>query len=322
MRSLLIELLLFPATLCHQLMPSAFLGKGTNCADQGSACPAGTVPWEDGSCEPLEAATAAAKAHLRSNMFAFDKANEATYFEAGIAISSVELALRARQRFGWAGRVPHTLWRQFVLPFASVNEARTNWRRLMWDALTVQPWLLKLSNDTSVERVAVALNQQMWTDLRPNQSPIVFRPDQTPLIFDSISTIAFGYASCTGISISYVNALRTLGIPARLVGTPAWHGRPKDGNHNWVEVLTSDGWRFIEGAPAGPGETFSNYCDKWFCHPDRFFRNGTGTRVFAAVYGPPTTFGAHYPMAWDIANRDVGAIDRSDWYDAVCSACS
>ena len=56
------------------------------------------------------------------------------------------------------------------------------------------------------------------------------------MIFYPMSTMVFGYASCTGISILYVDALRSVGIPARLVGTPAWHGKENDGNHNWVEV--------------------------------------------------------------------------------------
>ena len=260
--------------------------------------------------------------YLRSNMFSFDKPNEATYFDGGIASSSVDLALAARSRFGWAARVPRQTWQEYVLPYASVNEARTDWRQLMWNVFVKQPWLLKLSNDSSLASVALALNQHMWADLRPGGAAIAFRSEQTPLIFDAMSTIAFGFASCTGISITYVNALRTIGIPARLVGTPAWHGKPKDGNHNWVEVWTGKEWQFIEGGPAGPGESFTNPCDKWFCHPDRFFRNGTGTRVFAAVYGIPTAAAPHYPMSWDLGNRAIAGIDRSAYYDAVCSACS
>jgi hypothetical protein len=35
----------------------------------------------------------------------------------------------------------------------------------------------------------------------------------------------------------------------------------------WVGGTTDsgDGWAFIEGAPAGGGETLTNPCDKWFC---------------------------------------------------------
>ena len=160
----------------------------------GTGCPPHTVPWEDGSCEPIKSATATATDYLRKNIFAFDKANEATFFGGGVAASSVDLALGVRSRFGWAASVPRPLWRQFVLPYASVNEARTDWRQLMWDVFSKQSWLLALSNDTSLGSVALALNEHMWADLRPGgQSPIAFRSEQTPLIFDAMSTIAFGY---------------------------------------------------------------------------------------------------------------------------------
>lgn len=137
--------------------------------------------------------------------------------------------------------------------------------------------------------------------------------------------------------------LRTFGVPARLAGTPAWHGAPKKGNHNWVEVWLGgegsagsggarsagaasgaalddglDGWRFIEGAPAGGGETFANPCDKWFCNRAHFNASG-GTRAFAAGYGPPS--GVHYPMAWDLPNTGVVGVDRTAYYEAACAAC-
>ena len=288
-----------------------------------SSPPPPCVPWASGKCEPYDAAAAAATKYLHDNMFAWDVPNAQSLFQ-GVAAASVSLALQARQRFGWAATVPRELWEQYVLPYASVNEARTDWRQLMWDAFTAEPWLHALANSSSLESVALAVNAHTWASLRPGAKPIVFRSEQTPLIFDAMSTIAFGYASCTGISITYVNALRAVGVPARLVGTPAWHDRTEDGNHNWVEVWLggSKGWSFIEGSPAGPGETFADPCDKWFCHPSHFFANGTGTRTYAAVYGKPAAGGPHYPMEWDTANKAVAGVDRSAYYDATCSRCA
>jgi len=105
------------------------------------------------------------------------------------------------------------------------------------------------------------------------------------MIYDPMSIINFGYASCTGVSILYVDALRSVGIPARVAGTPAWNGvTPSlDVNHNWVEVYLGvdpdctadcgDGWYINEAYPAGPGETFDNPCDKWFCNAEKFNPN-------------------------------------------------
>jgi len=248
------------------------------------------------------------------------------------------LALEARRKFGWASRVPRAVFEDAVLPYANVNEARSDWRQLLWNTLSAQEWVGALPNASTLEAVALAVNKHVWTALGKlsGKAQIVFKGEQTPLIYDPLSTILFGYASCTGVSITYVDALRTLGVPARVVGTPAWHGKQSDGNHNWVEVYLGEesGWRFIEAAPAGPGETFSNPCDKWFCNKAHF--GGSGTKVFAAVYrrsgaGGGVASGAAsgavaantqwYPMAWDLANHGVAGVERSAYYDATCSAC-
>ncbi len=298
------------------------------------ACPAGTVPWPGEPCEPLGEAIAAESAWLRAHAFKFDLPNAPTYFDNGVAVPTVRLALAARARYGWAAAVPRAIWRAAVLPYASVNEARTDWRQLMWE--TLSPLVTGMPNATAPAAAATALNGMLWSalgNLTARRTPIVFKPQQTPLIWDPMSTIVFGFASCTGISITFVDALRTIGIPARLVGTPAWHGVAADGNHNWVEVWlgagasapggaggADAGWAFIEGAPAGAGETFANPCDKWFCNGAHF--NGsvaTGTRVYAASYGPPT--GVHYPMEWDVGNTGVVGVDRTAYYHKVCGAC-
>ena len=76
-------------------------------------------------------------------------------------------------------------------------------------------------------------------------------------------SMRLGAATCTGLSMLLVMAMRSQGIPARVVGTPAWRfaalasGSPageageatgsaaglttEGGNHNWVECFVSDG---------------------------------------------------------------------------------
>jgi hypothetical protein len=113
---------------------------------------------------------------------------------------------------------------------------------------------LNMSDDPSksVGDVAMFVNEHLWRLLNP-KTPIYFKAQQTPLLYDSMSAISFGFASCTGLSILYLDALRSVGVPARLVGTPAWHGKYKDGNHNWVPgwfqqhscgLTSEDGKRF------------------------------------------------------------------------------
>ena len=59
-----------------------------------------------------------------------------------------------------------------------------------------------------------------------------------------------GMASCTGLSILLVDALRSVGIPARFAGTASWHD--DRGNHSWTEVRLDDGWHFTEFYQLGP----------------------------------------------------------------------
>ena len=257
------------------------------------------------------------------------RSRQASLFDGGPVGPTVNLSLTARQRFGWAARVPRPLWEQAVLPYASCNEARSDWRQLLWAELT--PLVASLSNGSSLADVALLVNAKAWEMLgRFSGAPkVAFHGGSTPLIYDPMSTLAFGYASCTGISILYVDLLRTVGVPARLVGTPAWHGQQEDGNHNWVEVWLGDdaptdlgdGWAFIEGAPAGGGETLTSPCDKWFCNKDKFGVSSGPNRtlVYATQFEQNTR--VHYPMAWDLTNHDVPGVERTKLYEQACGRC-
>ncbi len=297
-----------------------------------TSCPSGTVPWPNEPCEPIKEATAKAHTFLRENIFPFDVPMVDNYFGDGIVGPTVALALEARTKFGWAASVPRDIFNGAVLPYANVDEARTNWRQFLWDVLASAPWLAELPSDASLETVALRLNAEVWKQLGEltNKSCITFHSEQTPLIYDTMSTILFGFASCTGISITFVDALRTLGVPARLVGTPAWHGKPADGNHNWVEVWTGEGegdgaggWHFIEGSPAGAGESLTNPCDKWFCNPAHMqWADGKGTEVFAALYqAQPARAPSWYPMSWDTSNHGVAGENRTAYYVSACMQC-
>ena len=157
-----------------------------------SSCPAGTVPWPGEPCEAAEKATASATKFLRTNLPAFDLPNVETLFDGGIVEPTVNLSLAARQSFGWAARVPREMWQNAVLPFASVNEARTDWRQLLWRELA--PLVVGLSNSSSLADVATLVNKQAWALLGrfSSTASVVFKSEQTPLIYDPMSTLVFG----------------------------------------------------------------------------------------------------------------------------------
>jgi len=225
------------------------------------------------------------------------------------------MSVATRSEYAWAGPsvVPDEIFLEYVLPYASVNEPRTNWRPIFLSAL--EPIIASSTTDASTTpEVVQIVNDNIWSAF--DNKTIVFKSSQTPLIYDPMSIIAFGYSSCTGVSIFFVNALRAVGIPARIAGTPAWNGVPENGNHNWIEVWTSEGgWQFIEGKPAGAGESLDNPCDKWFCSAAKM----NGTHVFAGRWDQ--TAEIRYPMAWDGGNLEVPGDNVTAMYQEQCGKC-
>ena len=299
-----------------------------------AACTAGEVPWPAAgggvTCEPLKEAQTNALAFLGKNAPPWDRLNEYTLFgapggvdglEVGVASLGANATLGARAAYSWAAAVPRSTFEDYVLPYACVNEPRTDWHPLL--AAAVDPILAALPGNASTAAVAAAINgydaaiESAWDRL----GGIVFKSSQTPLIFDPVSTVAYGYASCTGVSITFVAALRVAGVAARLVGTPAWGGEPANGNHNWVEIYAPETgrWSFIEAKPAGGGETLADPCDKWFCDP-KHFPADDATKVFASRFNRFTN-ASIYEMAWDPTNLDVPGVDRTKDYFAMCSRC-
>jgi len=242
-----------------------------------------------------------------------------------VASVAVNMSLDARMNTTvtpWAQFVPKDIFNNFVLPYANLNEGRTNARALLAEALLT---ILQQNKATTFDDAISAVNGygdasfgSVWTAL--SKQKIYFKSSQTPLIYDPMSVIAFGYASCTGVSVMLVDALRAVGVPARVVGTPAWHNKTENGNHNWIEAWrgAEKGWAFIEAKPAGQGETLDNPCNKWFCNKDHF-PVPNDTPVFAAQFDRSS--GVVYPMAWDPDNEAIPGVDRTAYYAETCSKC-
>jgi hypothetical protein len=267
-------------------------------------------------CQNIDEAVLEATSFLMKNMPSWDRMNNATIVD-GVIVSTVNMSLSARMNHPWAAAVPREIFNNFVLPYANVNEARTDWRTHISAKLLPFVHNASFVASSSLEAGSI-INSVMWSALSVHTGKsITFKSEQTPAIFDPMSTIVFGYASCTGISILYVDALRSIGVPARIAGTPAWNGKVSNGNHNWVEVWSGSEWQFIEGRPAGPGETFSNPCDKWFCNKGKFGSDGS-TRVFAPQFEHTDVT---YPLAWDLRNKEIPGVDRTDYYMDTCRKC-
>jgi len=291
---------------------------------------------------------------LRDNIMEFDKVKMETLgfgtvpepdgLGQGMIGPTIDLAFQSKIDYPWTDILPQTVFYEYVLNYANVNEARSNWRPLLWDVLTpmIHNKMNATANSLQLNDVVHLVNQKLWNAFAGHES-IYFHSGQTPLIFDPMSVLVFGYASCTGLAILLVSALRTAGVPARVVGTPAWNGQPDQGNHNWVEVYapTPMKSRSLDGDPYRSNSAWSDWvffepsanqtqvddltttaCSKWFCAPGRFQPSSpnNATHVFAArlVFDEDRLY---YPMPWERASQDVPGENRTEHYHRVCSQC-
>eukprot|EP00536_Pseudo-nitzschia_multiseries_P010115 jgi/Psemu1/307021/fgenesh1_kg.298_\ len=298
--------------------------------------------------------------YLRNNIMPFDEPFSETmgfppaedHIDAdglgnGLVQPTVSLALDAKVLYKWTDDLPLDIFLEYVLNYANLNEARTNWRPLLVNALKFNESDLyqgSLTTSTTTATGAVGsesvrestlnitsvttwVNTNLWTLVGREGKPIYFKSSQTPLIFDPMSIIAFGYASCTGTSILFCNALRAVGVPARVAGTPAWYGNRTQGNHNWVEVYVPNEhcngnggeWKFLEPSPALPNvDTLNNNpCERWFCDPSRY----PASKVYAARLSKSEESSTCFPLAWQWNCHGVPAEDRTDYYAKICGSC-
>lgn len=148
-----------------------------------------------------------------------------------LAVISGEVchALRARRELSYAASVPAGLFRNYVLFYRVNNEniephradfyqelaPRVQGKTMQEAALEVNHWCFeKATYQAADERTA---------------SPV--------------TVLRRGYGRCGEESTLTVEAMRSVGIPARQCYAPRW--AHCDDNHAWVEIWAEDGWHYL-----------------------------------------------------------------------------
>ena len=207
---------------------------------------------------------------------------------------NVAYACRAREEFPWTKALPDSVFRNEVLPYAVVDEVRDGWRRDLYERFAPRVAGcrdLRAALDT-VNRILPGVVGVEYNTLREktNQSPA--------------ESMRQGMASCTGLSVLLVDALRAVGIPARFAGTAAWHD--DRGNHSWTEVWIDGEWHFTEFyQPAALDRA-------WFLADAGQATPGDRQHAVYAVSFAPT--GDWFPMVWNETSREVHATDVTQRY--------
>ena len=205
------------------------------------------------------------------------------------------LTYQAWNESPWKNDIPEALFFNNVLPYANINEQRDSWRTDFYEKC--KPLI---AGAKTPSEAAVLLNQKLFKQLNVKYSTKRNRADQGPS--ESIRT---GLASCTGLSILLIDACRSVGIPARFVGTPLWTN--KSGNHSWVEIW-DDGWHFT-GACEPSGNELDN---GWFKGRAATAQTDHPLHAIYAVSYKKTP--AAFPMVWAPTNKTVSAVNVTDRY--------
>ena len=212
---------------------------------------------------------------------------------ADFLLRNVQLAYKTREQSGW--QIPDDVFFNNVLPYASINESRDDFRQQFFDRF----WNV-VKDAKSPGEAAAILNNHVFKELNVKYSRRRNRADQGP--FESMET---GLASCTGLSILLIDACRSVGVPARFVGIPLWSDR--SGNHSWVEIW-DDGWHFT-----GAAEPAGMELDKaWFVgRASQAQRDVPRHAIYAVSYRDTPT---RFPLVWDRSIDYVHAVNVTDRY--------
>lgn len=207
------------------------------------------------------------------------------------------LAYEARSRFAFAREIPEEIFLNDVLPYAVLDESRDDWRADFMKRFG------KIAEEAGTAREAVILiNQAIKGEIGVEYNTKRRIPNQGPE-----ESIDLKMASCTGLSILLVDALRSVGLPARIAGTAMW--TTMRGNHNWVEVWLPDSgsWLCTEYDMAGGGLDHG-----WFLsHAARGIEGSMLHGIFATSWKGT---GKHFPMVWDIRDTSVPGIEVTAEY--------
>lgn len=214
-------------------------------------------------------------------------------------LENVHYAYKAKQSYSWAKALPDSIFFNEVLPYAVLNETRDNWRSDFYNRFS--KYVVDAPNIfAAIDSVNKHIRNELLVDYNTKRE----KPDQSP--YESMRQ---GMASCSGLSILLTDALRSVGIPSRIGGTPNWHDHR--GNHNWNEVWADGQWYFTEYYPSGLNKS-------WFlADAGKADGNDPETSIYASSW---KTTGSHFPLVWDRSIRYVPGINVTERYVALYNA--
>lgn len=216
-----------------------------------------------------------------------------TTLSADFLLENVNAAFIARKKFEWSKSIPDSVFFNDVLPYASMNEQRDNWRTDFYNRFS--PYVAQC---TDIKSAIDSINKHIRDELLVDYNTKRKKPDQSPY-----ESMEIGMASCSGLSILLTDAFRAMGIPSRIAGTPNWHDNR--GNHNWNEVWIDGEWYFTEYYPSGLNKS-------WFlADAGKADPNDPEHAIFATSWKATSI---HFPVVWDTTLTYIPGINVTQRY--------
>ncbi len=157
---------------------------------------------------------------------------DAASLTAGELAEHLDIAFFTWENAPWGNRISWPMFCDHVLPHRITQEPHQPWRKELHTRL----WPLVHGANSAYD---AALRVYQWVHENSAYFPTA-APDQGVL-----DTLARGGGRCEELAGLAIAALRSVGLPARYVITPAWNRQ--DGNHAWPEVWTGRFWQPLEG---------------------------------------------------------------------------
>ena len=228
-------------------------------------------------------------------LVAFMPIDDLQSLSAEFLIQHVEYAYKAWREAAWSESISKDIFLNNILPYSNITETRESWRKDFYERFHAI-----VKDSPTPGEAAVKLNQEIFKLTKVKYSTARKRPDQSPS-----ESIESGLASCSGLSVMLIDACRSVGIPARFVGTPMWSN--KSGNHSWVEVWNG-GWHFT-GACEPAGDDLDR---GWFLgRAAQADRNSQLHAIYAVSYRPTKQ---RFPVGWAPEKDWVWAVNVTDRY--------
>ena len=228
-------------------------------------------------------------------LLAYMPPTDAKSLDTEFLLEHVRGAYDAWNESPWKSQIDEETFLNYILPYASVSERREQWRSDFR-----KRFLPLVESAKTPSEAAVILNQQIFPKLGVKYSRKRKRADQGP--YESIEG---GTASCTGLSILLIDACRSVGVPARFVGTPRWSDN--SGNHSWVEIWDGD-WKFT-GAAEPSGDELNK---GWFVgRASKAQESNRQHAIYAVTYRKT---GLKFPLVWKRGFDPVWSVNVTSRY--------